>query len=636
VLIESSRLSGLSSAGFAQLRILQTTDLHAQIVPYDYYGDRTVESIGLARTAALVDAMRAEVDNIVLFDNGDWLQGSALGDYMAYDRGLRDGDLHPIIAAMNALHYDAAAIGNHEFNYGLPFLMAALGRSNFPFVSANALVKKGADARRDTRLLPPYVMLDRKIRDGAGVFHPIRIGVLGLLPPQIVTWDASVLRGAIQSRDMVETAAALIPEMKEAGADIIVALAHTGIAEEQHYDGMENAARPLARLAGIDALVTGHMHMLFPSPKFAGMAGVDAVRGTIEGKPATMAGTRGSHLGVIDLTLQRDGSAWVVLDGQSQVLPIARADDGVIQPLVKSVPRILNVVRNDHEATLDYMRFAVGQTHAPLHNYFALIKDCPSVQLICQAQRRFVAAKLQGTEHAALPLLSAAAPFKAGGWAGPNNYTNIAAGPMYQRSVADMYCFPNTICAVRIRGADIAEWLERSAALFHRVDLGKYDQPLLHDGFPSYQFDIIFGLTYEIDPTQPARYSTAGEMQDPKARRIRNLRYNDEPVDMNAEFIVATNNYRASLYAALTAPRPMQIVYEAPVTIRNILLTEIANASPLNPKPVPNRRFASMPDTSFMFESSPYAVQFLRDLGDVAVEALGKTESGFGQYRLHG
>ncbi|MGO4908439.1 bifunctional 2',3'-cyclic-nucleotide 2'-phosphodiesterase/3'-nucleotidase [Pseudorhodobacter sp. W20_MBD10_FR17] len=635
-MIESPRLSGLPSAGVAQLRILQTTDLHAQIVPYDYYADRTVEGVGLARTAALVDALRAGADNTVLLDNGDWLQGSALGDYMAYDRGLRDGDLHPIVAAMNALQYDAAAIGNHEFNYGLPFLMAALGRSNFPFVCANALVKKGPDARRDTRLLPPYVMLDRKIRDGAGVYHAIRIGVLGLLPPQIVTWDASVLRGAIQSRDMVETAAALIPEMKEAGADIIVALAHTGIAEAQHYDGMENAARPLARLAGIDALVTGHMHMLFPSPKFAGMVGVDAVRGTIDGTPATMAGTGGSHLGVIDLTLQREGGAWVVLDGQSQVLPIAKADAAGVHPLVKSVPRILNVVRNDHEATLDYMRFAVGQTRAPLHSYFALIKDCPSVQLICEAQRRFMATRLEGTEHAALPLLSAAAPFKVGGWAGPNNYTNIAAGPMYQRSVADMYCFPNTICAVRVSGADIVEWLERSAALFHRVELGKHDQPLLNESFPSYQFDIILGLTYEIDPTQPARYSTAAELQDPKAQRIRNLRYNGDPVDMAAEFIVATNNYRASLNAALSAQRVLQMVYEAPVTIRNILLNEIASASPLDPKPVQNWRLASMPDTSFVFETSPEAVQFLRDLGDVSVEPLGITETGFGQYRLHG
>lgn len=622
--------------GFANLRILQTTDLHARIFPYDYYNDCEIETAGLARTAALVAQMRTAADNSVLFDNGDWLQGSALGDYMAFDRGLKDGDLHPVVAAMNTLRYDAAAIGNHEFNYGLPFLMAALGRSNFPFVCANALVKKGRDARHDTRLLPPYVLLDRQIHDGAGEMHPIRIGVLGLLPPQIVTWDASVLRGAIQSRDMVESAAALIPEMKEAGADIIVALAHTGIGEAQHFDGMENAARPLARLTGLDAMVTGHMHMLFPSPKFAGMSGIDALRGTIEGKPAAMAGAGGSHLGVIDLSLQRDGGKWVVLDGQSHVVPIAEVGTSGTQALVKSVPRVLHAVRKAHDATLEYMRFAIGETHAPLHSYFALVKDCPTVQLICRAQRSFVAEALKDTDHAELPLLSAAAPFKVGGWAGPENYTRIAAGPMYQRSVADLYCFPNTICALRMSGADILEWLERSAALFHRVELGKQDQPLLNDAFPSYKFDSVLGLTYVIDPTQPARYCTGGWLVAPDARRVYDVRYNCAPIDLGAEFILATNNYRASLHFALNAPRPSQLVFEAPVTIRNILLNEIACASPLDTKTEPNWRLAKMPDTSFTFETSLKAADDLAGLKCVSVTPLQQTETGFGRYRLHG
>lgn len=622
--------------GFANLRILQTTDLHARVFPYDYYSDCEIATAGLARTAALVVQMRATADNSVLFDNGDWLQGSAVSDYIAYDRGLKDGDLHPVVAAMNTLHYDAAAIGNHEFNYGLPFLMAALGRSNFPFVCANALVKKGSDARHDTRLLPPYVLLDRLIRDGVGEMHPIRIGVLGLLPPQIVTWDASVLRGAIQSRDMVETAAALIPEMQEAGADIIVALAHTGIGEAQHFDGMENAARPLARLAGIDAMVTGHMHMLFPSPKFAGLVGVDTQRGTIEGKPAAMAGAGGSHLGVIDLTLQRDGGKWAVLGGQSHVVPIAEVDDSGTKPLVKSVPRVLHAVRKAHEATLEYMRFAIGETRAPLHSYFSLIMDCPTVQLICRAQRSFVADVLKDTEHAGLPLLSAAAPFKVGGWAGPENYTNIAIGPLYQRSVADLYCFPNTISALRVTGADILEWLERSAALFHHVELGKQDQPLLNDAFPSYQFDAILGLTYVIDPTQPMRYCTAGCLVAPDARRVCDVRYNGAPIDLDAEFIVATNNYRASLHSALKAPRPSQMVFEAPVTIRNILLNEIARTSPLDAKPEPNWRLATMPGTSFTFETSLRAAAELAALESPVITLLGKTDAGFGRYRLQG
>jgi 2',3'-cyclic-nucleotide 2'-phosphodiesterase/3'-nucleotidase len=635
VLIAPHPFSASSIAGQAHLRILQTTDLHAHILPFDYYHDRPNESVGLARTAALIAKARAKSPNTVLFDNGDLLQGSALGDYIAYDRGLKDGDLHPVIAAMNALKYDAAALGNHEFNYGVPFLMAALGRSAFPFVSANAVTKKGANPRRDKRLLPPYVILERMVRDGAGVMHPLRIGVLGLLPPQIVTWDETALRGGIQARDMVETATALIPEMREAGADIIVALAHTGIGEAQHNDGMENAGRPLARLPGIDALVTGHAHMLFPSVQFANTPGIDLAKGTVDGTPTAMAGFWGSHLGVIDLLLERRGTEWAVLDGTGHTLPISKLDQGAVRkPLVTSVPQVIKATKAAHEATLDYMRFAVGETQKHLHSFFALVQDCLSVQLICKAQERFMRQQFAGTAFADLPLLSAAAPFKVGGYAGPGNYTFIPPGPLAQRNIADLYCFPNTICALRLRGADIVEWLERSAAMFHQVQPEGQDQPLLNDAFPSYNFDIIMGLTYEIDPTQPSRYSVTGALINPEARRIRNLRYQGQAIDPEAEFLMATNNYRASTQSALAASDTVKTVFEASVTLRNILLNAISAFSPLILTIEENWRFVPMPGASFVFESSPLAEPFLRAGG--VIEPAGMTAQGFGLYRLRG
>lgn len=637
VVIVPHPLSVGLTEGQAHLRILQTTDLHAQIFPYDYYNDRPVDGLGLAHTAGVIGAVRAGAPNTVLLDNGDILQGSALGDYMAYDRGLKQGDLHPVIAAMNALGYDAATLGNHEFNYGLDFLLATLAGSHFPFVSANALTKRGATPLRDKRLLPPYVILERKLRDGMGQMHPIKIGVLGLLPPQIVTWDESLLRGTVQSRDMVETAAALIPEMREAGADIVVLLAHTGIGNTVHYDGMENAGRPLARLPGVDALITGHTHMLFPSPQFAGVPGIDLARGTVDGTPTTMAGFAGAHLGVIDLKLQRDAGRWIVLESGAQVLPVNTPDVGGLRRVFGApVPRVLKAAQKEHDATLEYMRFPIGATMQPLHSYFALIKDCLTVQIICRAQHRFVAAQLAGTEHAGLPLLSAAAPFKVGGWAGPGNYTDIPIGPMYQRSVADLYCFPNTICAMRLRGADVLEWLERSAAAFHQVAPGKQDQVLLNDDFPSYNFDVIMGLTYQIDPTQPARYSVLGVLVDPTAHRISDLRFQGEPIDPNAEFVVATNNYRASTYAALCGTQSARVVYESSVTIRNVVLNEIARASPLDLAIQANWRFAPMPWTSFIFETSPKAARYAATMNSPAIEPLEETGTGFARYRLRG
>jgi 2',3'-cyclic-nucleotide 2'-phosphodiesterase / 3'-nucleotidase len=632
VLIVPHPFSAEAGKDQAHLRILQTTDLHAQIFPYDYYGDKPTLGRGLAQTAELIKAVRATSENTILLDNGDLLQGSALGDHIAFDRGLRMGDLHPVIAAMNVLGYDAATLGNHEFNYGLDFLTAALGRSQFPFVCANALFKKGANPHGDHRILPPYVILDRELRDGAGQKQPIRIGILGLLPPQIVTWDESLLRGVIETRDMVETATALIPEMKEAGADIIILLAHTGIGPEQYIYGMENAGRPLARLPDVDALITGHTHRLFPSAHFANIQGIDVERGTVDGTPTTMAGFWGSHLGVIDLKLHRDAGSWQVVNSRSHVLPVTK-EQGTGKGS-RAMARVLKAAQKDHDATLEYMRFPIGETLRPLHSYFALIKSCESVQIVCQSQRRFVAENLAGTEHADLPLLSASSPYKVGSLGGPDYFTSIPAGPLYQRSVADLYRFPNTVCALRLQGRDVVEWLERSAAVFNQVQLGVQDQYLLNADFAPYNFDVILGLSYEIDPTKPARYSVTGRLVEPQAHRIRNLQHNGQPLDPDAEFIIATNNYRASIFSALNSTDRVKMVFSTSATIRNVLQNDIARNSPVNVECEPNWRLISMPDSSFIYEASPKAAQFIAAISDLSIEALDETPAGFQRYRL--
>ena len=133
------------------------------------------------------------------------------------------------MAAMNALDFDAITLGNHEFNYGLDFLMAALAGARFPVVSANLATARGADPRRDRMLVKPYVLIDRMLTDASGFAHPIRIGIIGFAPPQVTEWDHHALDGRLHARDIVESAHAWVPEMREAGADLIIALAHTGI-----------------------------------------------------------------------------------------------------------------------------------------------------------------------------------------------------------------------------------------------------------------------------------------------------------------------------------------------------------------------------------------------------------------------
>ncbi|MGL4242090.1 MAG: metallophosphoesterase, partial [Beijerinckiaceae bacterium] len=232
-----------AGANVIKLRILETTDIHVHVHSYDYYRDMPDDTFGLARVAALVDKARGETKNTLLFENGDFLQGNPMGDIAASERGFKAGDTHPIIRAMNQMRFDAGTLGNHEFDYGLEFLAKSLAGSKYPIVCAN--VAKGqlaGAARGDDTLVRPYVILDRDVVDEAGQPHRLKVGVIGFTPPQIMQWNQAHLRGKVDTRDIVESAKAWVPEMRERGADIVVALAHTGVSNAPPQGKDENAA----------------------------------------------------------------------------------------------------------------------------------------------------------------------------------------------------------------------------------------------------------------------------------------------------------------------------------------------------------------------------------------------------------
>ena len=624
-----------AQANQAHLRICETTDLHVHVWPYDYYGDKPVDTVGLARTATLIEAVRAEAGNAVVLDNGDWLQGNPMGDYIAYEKGLKEGDVHPVIAAMNTLGLDAATIGNHEFNYGLDFLTKAVAGADFPVVLANVAREQGATPTEDATLVPPYVILDRQITDGAGDSHPIRIGVIGFTPPQIMTWDRRHLEGNVTVRDIVRTAEAYVPQMREAGADIVVALSHSGIGPAEYEEMMENASIPLAAVDGIDVVLTGHHHREFPGEDYAGLDHVDAQAGTIHGKPAVMPGFWGSHMGLVDLMLERDGSGWRIAASEQSIRPIAtRNEDRSVTPQVESFQPILDATEADHEATLAYVRRAVGRTDAPLHSYFALVADDPSVQIVSQAQRWYVEQLMQGTQWEGLPILSAAAPFKAGGRGGPDYYTDVAAGDVAIRNVADLYLYPNTVRAVKITGAQVKDWLERSAGMFNRITPGEADQVLLNPDFPSYNFDVIDGVEYQIDLTQPARYDRDGAVVAADANRIVNLTYQGAPIDPQAEFVVATNNYRASGGGEFPGADGTTIILEAPDTNRDVIVRYIVDQGTISPSADGNWTFAPMDGTTVLFDTGPGGSAYADGVPGVTLEEDGTTEDGFLRYRM--
>ncbi|RVA58320.1 bifunctional 2',3'-cyclic-nucleotide 2'-phosphodiesterase/3'-nucleotidase [Mesorhizobium sp. M7A.F.Ca.CA.004.09.1.2] len=620
----------------AHLRIMETTDIHVNVLPYDYYADKTNDTLGLSRTASLIDAVRKEAVNSMLIDNGDLLQGNPMGDYIAYEKGLKDGDLHPIMKGMNLLGYECSTLGNHEFNYGLSFLDKVLAGANFPFVCANLIrgTELAANPRDDKLYLKPYVILDKKIKDGSGAEQPIRIGIIGFVPPQIMVWDLKNLEGNVKTRDIVEAAKAWVPQMKEEGADIVLALSHSGIDVKQG-DMMENASFFVAGVDGIDAVFTGHQHLVFPGKKdFQSLDGVDTQKGTLQGKPAVMGGFWGSHMGLIDLMLERDGSKWKVVSATSEARPIFERLDNKNKPTVPDDKRIIAALDQDNQATLAYVRRPVGKTSAPLYSYFALVADDPSVQVVSQAQTWYLRDILKNTQWKDVPLLSAAAPFKAGGRNGADYYTDVPAGDIAIKNVADLYLYPNTVRAVEITGAQVKEWLEMSAGIFNRIEPDKADQALINTNFPSYNFDVIDGVTYKIDLSQPSKYDAKGGLANAGANRIVDLSFDGKPIDPKQKFVIATNNYRAGGGGNFPDINASKIIYEAPDTNRDVIVRYIVSEGTINPSADDNWSFAPLPGASAVFETGPRAKDFIAQVKSLKIEPAGEGEAGFAKYRI--
>ncbi|WP_343654997.1 bifunctional 2',3'-cyclic-nucleotide 2'-phosphodiesterase/3'-nucleotidase [Cupriavidus sp.] len=564
------------------LALLETTDLHTNVLSYDYFKLAEDKSIGFERVATLIKAARAEFPNSMLLDNGDTIQGTALSDYQALVKPVGCGETLAMYKVMNAAGFDGGGIGNHEFNYGLQYLSQVTGNRfnvdglpdpsaqqpcagpKFPQVLANVYSVKTRQP-----LFQPYAILNRTITatgpDGKALSAPIKVGIIGFAPPAILSWDKRWLDGKVYTEGVVETAKKYIPEMRAKGADLVVVISHGGLDNSTYSPTMENGSYHLSKVDGVDAMLIGHSHQIFPDATSTvgqfNLPGVDKARGTVNGVPTVMANYWGKHLGVVNLALNYDGKNWSVDRANTRVE--ARSIQNADKSYVAADASVAPAVDTEHQATIQYVKTPIGSTNYRMTSYFADVGDPGAIQIVNQAQAKYVKDYITANlpALASLPVLSVSAPFKSG-FGGGNDYTDVASGNLAINNAADLYLYPNTVYAVKVNGDELKAWLETAARRFNQINPALATEQQLISTFPGYNFDMFTDadMQYEIDVTQAV------------GNRIKNLTYKGTPVTSAMDFIVATNNYRASGGGNFPGLDGTRTVYASPDANRDVLI----------------------------------------------------------------
>ncbi|MDC7120865.1 5'-nucleotidase C-terminal domain-containing protein [Cellulomonas fimi] len=563
--------------------VMGTSDLHGNVLNWDYfkdaeYDDSAHNDVGLAKISTLVDQVRADrgARNTLLVDAGDTIQGTSLAYYYAKVEPITEGRVHPMAAAMNAIGYDAAALGNHEFNYGIPLLRTFQRQLDFPLLGANA-----TSAGTGKPAFAPYVIETLHPRGG----KPVRVGILGLTNPGIAIWDKANVEGQMRFGGLVETAQRYVPEMRRKGADVVIVSAHSGADTSSSYgDALpfpENAATLVAQqVPGIDAILVGHAHQEIPER---------VVTNTATGKPVVLSEPLrwGMRLSTFDIDLTFHRGTWTVDGVEAEVLNANTVPED---------PEIVDLLADEHATVVDYVNSVIGTSTDAMSAATARYEDTAALDFINHVQAQAVQAELTGTD-ADLPVLSIAAPF--------NREAAIPAGEVSVRDVAGLYIYDNTLVGIRLTGAQVKAYLEKSADYFKPVtaagtyasaDLTNAPTATAPNGTPDYNYDVMRGLdaplTYDIDLGQPV------------GSRITGLAYDGTPVADGQEFVVAINNYRQSGGGSFPGVTSAPVLVNRQAEIRQLLIDWVTEQQVIDPATFS----ATNPDWRLTFGEQPLTV----------------------------
>lgn len=534
--------------------ILGTTDLHSHVFDWDYYKDAAYSdskgnSVGVARVATLIKEQRKAKgeERVLLVDAGDIIQGTSLAYYFARVAPITEkgGPKHPMAVAMNHMRYDAAALGNHEFNYGIDTLRKFEKQCRFPLLGANAL-----DAKTLKPAFQPYAV--KRIRvPGA---PDIKVGILGLTNPGIALWDKDNVSGKMVFPGLVEQAKKFVPRLRALGCDVVFLTDHSGLDGSSSYGDelpyVENASNLVAQqVPGIDAILVGHTHVEVPSY---------TVKNEETGEDVLLSEPYcwGYRLSVFDFEVEWVRGQWKVTKKTATTLDPKNVDED---------PEIRKLLEADHELVVKYVNTAVGTCTADLSAADSCWKDVPIMDFIHQVQIDSVKAGLSAAD-VALPLISVAAPF--------SRTADIPQGSVTIKDIAGLYIYDNTLYGKKLTGVQLKDYLEYAAKYYHQVPSGtKVDTATLTNAnsFWDYMYDTAAGVDYEIDIAQP------------EGSRIKNLSYAGKPVADDQVFVVAVNNYRANGGSGYPHIAAAEIAYSSTNEIRQLMIDYVTTKKTLDP-----------------------------------------------------
>ncbi len=530
--------AGAGAQQQVSLVVAATTDVHGRIRAWDYYANAADPSRTLAGAATIVDSVRAANPGAVLLvEGGDILQGNPLTFVAAK---VAPPVAHPVIAAMNVMRYDAAVLGNHEFNYGVPFLRKAMNDARFPFLAANIETGRGAP------FVAPWMLTQRKIGK-----QTIRVAIIGATTPGSNVWDRDNLRSAELTVTDIMPAVKRAVEQARKKADVVIVLLHSGLNEPASYDTLstglpsENvAARVPREIPGIDVVVYGHSHKEM----------VDTViNGALVMQPRNWA----ASVALGTLTLRKERRHWKVVGHRGQSVKVAGHAES---------PMVVAASNGTHNKTLAWVNQPVGRTSVPWRADSARVADMPITDLVNEVMRRATGADLAATAAFALD-------------------AGLEPGNITQAALSKLYPYDNTLRAVRISGAQLRLFLEHSARYYRTLgaDGRAPAGGLIDPQVPGFNFDVVSGADYTIDVSRPV------------GNRITRLEYRGKPVAPQDSFTMALNNYRQGGGGGYTMLAGAPVVFQKDVDIRQLIIDEVQKAGALDPAQYAHRNWTLEP-----------------------------------------